>query len=80
MRRRAAAVIVGVGTRSQGGPHPSGDVTHVYDETGAVRLTVQAYWTATWTAGGTGGDLPELAVPTEASLDLPVEQRQAVID
>lgn len=67
-------------TRSQGGPYPSGDVTHTYTETGAVHLTVEAYWTATWSAGGAGGELPELADPTEAPLDLPVEQRQAVID
>lgn len=67
-------------TTSQGGPYPSGDLTHVYTEAEPVVVTVQAYWTATWSAGGAGDELPELAEPTEASLDLPVEERQVVID
>lgn len=67
-------------TTSQGGPPKGGDVTHVYVEEGDVTITVAAYWHATWTLAGAGGDLPELAVPTEGSLDLPVEQYQAVID
>lgn len=67
-------------TTSQGGPYPSGDVTHTYLDEGTVTITVEAYWTATWRAGGAGGELPELAEPTSAALDLPVEQYQAVID
>lgn len=67
-------------TSSQGGPYPGGDITHTYVEEGGVTITVQAFWRTTWTLAGAGGDLPELPVPTEGSLDLPVEQRQAVID
>jgi hypothetical protein len=67
-------------TETQGGPYPDGDVTHTYVEEGGVTITVQAFWRTTWTLAGAGGDLPELPVPTEGSLDLPVEQRQAVID
>ena len=61
-------------------PGGEGEITHVYTEVGSVTLTVDAYWSGTWSAGGQAGDLPELATPTTADLDLPVEQRQAVID
>ncbi len=67
-------------TRSQGGPYPSGDLTHTYTEVGTVTVEVDAYWTGTWQAGGQGGDLPELADPTSSEIALPVEQYQAVID
>ena len=69
-------------TRSHGVPYPGGDgeITHVYRDAGALTLTVDAYWTGTWSAGGAGGALPELVVPTSGSLDLPVEQYQAVGD
>jgi hypothetical protein len=69
-------------TDSQGVPWPGGpgEITHVYSDAGGVTVTVQAYWRATWTAGGAGGDLPELPDPTSASLDLPVEQYQARTD
>lgn len=67
-------------TTSQGGPYPNGDVTHVYTEDGDVIVTVEAFWTASWTLAGAGGQLPEHPVSTEGTLDLPVEQRQAVID
>lgn len=65
-------------TSSQGGPYPSGDITHVYRDAGDTTITVDAYWRATWTLAGAGGSLPELAVPTSGSLDLPIEERQAV--
>ena len=65
-------------TASQGGPYPDGDVTHVYRDAGGTTITVDAYWRTTWTLAGQGGDLPELAVPTSGSLDLVVEERQAV--
>jgi hypothetical protein len=67
-------------TRSQGGPHPNGDLTHTYIDEGTVTVEVDAYWTGTWQAGGQGGDLPELPNPTTSAIDLPVEQYQAVID
>jgi hypothetical protein len=67
-------------TSSQGGPYPDGDVTHVYQVAEDLTLTVDAYWRTTWTLAGQGGDLPELAVPTSGSLDLTIEERQAVTD
>jgi hypothetical protein len=67
-------------TTSQGGPPTGGDLTHTYVDEGQVTITVAAYWHATWSLAGAGGDLPELPVPTEGTLDLPVEQYQAVID
>lgn len=67
-------------TPSQGGPHPTGDVTHLYTEEGDVTIVVQAFWTATWSLAGAGGELPEHPVATQDELPLPVEQYQAVID
>jgi len=69
-------------TTSQGVPYPGGDgeITHVYTDKGGVTITVEAYWHGTWTAGDAGGTLPELPTPTEASLALPVEERQVVVD
>jgi len=69
-------------TTSQGVPWPGGpgEISHVFTETGGVTIAVEAYWHGTWSAGDQGGDLPELPVPTEGGLDLPVEERQAVID
>jgi hypothetical protein len=65
-------------TSSQGGPYPDGDITHVYRDAGPVTITVDAYWRATWTLAGQSGSLPELAAPTSGSLDLVIEERQAV--
>lgn len=71
-----------VETDSQGVPWPggAGEISHVFTEAEDVTVTVDAYWRATWTAGGAGGSLPELPAPTSASLDLPVEQYQARTD
>lgn len=69
-----------VQTESQGGPHPTGDIVHTYTEDGGVTITVEAYWRATWSLAGAGGDLPELPEPTTGTLDLPIEEYQAVID
>ena len=70
------------GTTSQGVAYPGGpgEITHVYTDKGGVTVTVEAYWHGSWAAGGAGGDLPELPTPTEANLDLPVEERQVVVD
>lgn len=69
-------------TRSQGRPHPGGpgEITHVYTEVATETVTVDAYWSGTWQAAGESGTLPELATPTTASVDVRVEQYQAVID
>lgn len=64
-------------TTSQGGPWPEGDLTHVYDSAGgSVTITVTQAWSATWSAGPTGGALDNLQ--TVGSLTLRVEQVQAV--
>lgn len=69
-------------TTSQGVPYPggAGEVTHVYTEDGDLTVTVEAYWRGEWSAGGEGGSLAELPVPTTASLALPVDQAQATTD
>lgn len=67
-----------VESTSQGVPYPGGpgEVSHVYIDDGATTITVQAFWHTTWSLAGLGGDLPELPIPTEASLDLAIEERQ----
>ncbi len=69
-------------TESQGVPWPGGpgEITHVYTDEGGVTVTVQAYWHGEWTAADAGGALPELPVPTEGTLALPVEQYQVTTD
>ena len=64
-------------TVSQGGPWPSGDVTHTYvDAVSSRTITVKQIWTGGWTAGAGRGDLADLQ--TTASLALSVTQLQAV--
>ncbi len=64
-------------TTSQGGPWPSGDVTHTYtDAAAAMKITVTQLWSAAWTAGPAGGELGDLR--TTSTLALPVTQLQAV--
>lgn len=64
-------------TASQGGPWPSGDVTHTYVDMAPGRtITVRQVWTAGWTAGPNGGDLADLQ--TTDTLVVPVTQLQAV--
>lgn len=67
-------------TESQGGPYPSGDLTHTYQDAGGFEVTVEAYWRATWSAGALGDDLPELAIPTVGGVDVAVDEHQARID
>lgn len=70
------------GTTSRGRPYPGGDgeVTHRYGVSGSKTITVDAYWHASWTAGGDGGQLPELPTPTTSDLTLPVLSAQAATD
>lgn len=65
------------GLPPQGGP---GEIVHTYTDDGSVTVTVDAYWRATWSLAGQTGQFGERTVPTSASADLPVEQRQAVTD
>lgn len=69
-------------TTSQGVPYPggAGEITHAYRDEGSKTVTVRAYWRGEWSAGGDGGQLPELPVPTSSSLTLPVEAAEGVTD
>ena len=61
-----------------GGPYPSGTITHTYDNTGTVTITVNEEWHATWRIGGFHGGLGGL----HTTGDIPgfvVRQLQAVI-
>lgn len=65
-------------TRSQGGPWPDGDVTHVYtDVADAAMIKVTQRWRATWSAGGRSGVL-EQRTTESAPLTFEVRQLQAV--
>jgi hypothetical protein len=65
-------------TRSQGGPYPNGDVTHVYTHTTPeTRITVIQRWTATWRAGTATGTLAQLTT-TSPPLALEVRELEAV--
>lgn len=65
-------------TRSQGGPYPNGDVTHVYTHTAPqATITVTQRWTATWRAGARTGVLGQLTTESPP-LTLEVRELQAV--
>lgn len=65
-------------TRSQGGPYPDGDVTHVYThEAERTEIRVTQRWTATWRAGASSGVLSQLTTESQP-LVLRVRQIQAV--
>ncbi len=64
--------------RTPGAPYPSGTVTHTYDTTGVVSITVREQWTATWAIGGLHGVLRTLHT-TGVDPGLAVRQIQAVI-
>jgi hypothetical protein len=60
-----------------GGPWPTGRLTHVYTDVGAIDVVVTERWTATWRLGGEGGAL--LGLRTEGRIDdFPVQELQAV--
>jgi len=69
-------------TASQGVPYPGGpgEITHAYRDDATYTVSVKAYWRGQWSAGGNGGSLPELPIPTSSSLALPVEEAQGVTD
>jgi hypothetical protein len=60
-----------------GGPHPTGDIRHVYERRGPVHATVTVTWRATWSLAGEGGNLP--ALRTFAAFDTTVREIQAVV-
>jgi len=66
------------GLTSQGGPWPTGEITHPYQVDGAYRVTVRQQWTATWSAtNGEQGAIDD-GLQTVGTLDFPVRQLQAV--
>jgi hypothetical protein len=65
---------------SQGGPWPSGEVSHPYQVDGAYRVTVRQRWTATWSAtNGEQGAIDD-GLQTVGTIDFPVRELQAVRD
>ena len=68
------------GLTSQGGPWPTGEITHPYQVDGAYRVTVRQQWTATWSASnGEQGAIDE-GLQTVGTLEFPVRELQAVRD
>ena len=66
------------GLTSQGGPWPTGEITHPYQVDGAYRVTVRQRWTATWSAtNGEQGAIDE-GLQTVGTLEFPVRELQAV--
>ena len=64
----------------QGGPWPSGDITHVYTDTKApARVHVTQRWKASWRVGNQTGVIADQLF-TESTLELPVRELQAVRD
>ena len=45
---------------SNGGKYPNGDITHLYQRTGVVDITVTQNWTATWQLAGQSGTISGL--------------------
>lgn len=46
---------------SSGGKYPNGDITHVYQRTGVVDITVTQNWTASWSLAGQSGSITGLS-------------------
>jgi hypothetical protein len=59
-----------------GGPYPSGSITHLYQSTGQVDVTVTQNWTASWSLAGESGTVTGL-VTTGVIDDFVVQQVQA---
>lgn len=63
---------------SEGGPYPSGTITHVYEDVGPVTVTVTEAWIATWALGPAAGNLGGLQ--TQGTIPgYQVRQVQAVL-
>ena len=64
----------------QGGPWPTGDITHVYTDTNAATpVHVTQRWKASWRVGNLTGVIDDQLF-TESTLQLPVRELQAVRD
>ena len=64
--------------RDQGGPYPHGTLRHQYIERGSASITITQRWSASWSAGGEGGTLPD-SIETTGGLTLPIQEIQAVV-
>jgi len=61
----------------EGGPWPTGRITHDYRDVGTYDVVVREEWTSTWSVGGAGG---VLYLRTEGRIDdFRVEQIQVVV-
>ena len=74
----------GDGTRtgphhSLGGPYPTGDITHVYQDSGEYDIVVDFEWVADWSVGGETGTIGTGLATTSTIKDFEIEERQAVI-
>ncbi len=64
--------------QEEGHAYPNGNISHTYDSTGMVTVTVREIWTATWRLGAATGALTALQT-TATIAGYPVEQIQAVV-
>ncbi|HWW52857.1 MAG TPA: hypothetical protein VNY84_03775 [Acidimicrobiales bacterium] len=64
------------GLTTQGGPWPTGTITHAYQFAGDFVITVTQRWTANWTAEGASGTIAN-ALFTTGTLPLPAREVQA---
>jgi hypothetical protein len=64
------------GLTTQGGPWPTGTITHAYQFAGNYVITVTQRWTANWTTEGTSGTIAN-ALFTTGTLPLPAREVQA---
>lgn len=64
------------GLTTQGGPWPTGTITHAYQFAGNFVITVTQRWTANWTAEGASGTIAN-ALFTTGTLLLPAREVQA---
>jgi hypothetical protein len=63
---------------SAGGPHPDGDLRHVYTSQGEYDIVVTQDWTATWQIGAESGTVTGLRT-TGTLAGFPVQEREAVV-
>ena len=68
------------GITSQGGPWPTGEITHPYQVDGTYRVTVRQRWTATWSASNGEQGAIDDGLQTVGTFDFPVQELQAVRD
>lgn len=68
----------------EGEPHPHGEVTHIYQdasEDGTRTLSVQEFWTVTWTVAGIGTfAMPGEVTPPPTTFTAELREHQATID